>query len=62
LEEEVPLLLAFYKSFEETMRAQTEFSDKIRGPDAGDFYGLAAIWRMIRKRTYGPPRASRGIS
>lgn len=38
---ESPLLLGYFRIFEETIRAQTQFSDKIRGPDAGEFYGLA---------------------
>jgi N-6 DNA Methylase len=36
-----PLLLAMYREHEEVIRAQTGFSDSIRGPDPGDFYGLA---------------------
>lgn len=41
LEKQAPLLLAYFQKYEDTVRAQTAFSDKIRGPDAGEFYGLA---------------------
>ncbi len=41
LENQSPLLFQFYKASEETIRAQTGFSDIIRGQDAGEFYGLA---------------------
>lgn len=41
LQEESPLLFAYYKKYQQIINAQTKFSDKIRGPDAGDFYGLA---------------------
>ncbi len=41
LEKEGRFLLNYYKKYETTIRAQTPFSDKIRGPNAGDFYGLA---------------------
>jgi hypothetical protein len=41
LEEESPLLLDYYVKYESIIRSQTEFSDKIRGEDAGEFYGLA---------------------
>src|SRR5690606_18540091 len=36
-----PLLLRYYRRFEAIIRSQTEFSDKIRGADPGEFYGLA---------------------
>lgn len=36
-----PLLLSHYKKYEKTIKAQTAFSDKIRGPNSGEFYGLA---------------------
>lgn len=36
-----PHLLGYYQKYEDIIRAQTSFSDKIRGPDAGEFYGLA---------------------
>lgn len=41
LEEESPLLLDYYRKYEKIIRAQTLFSDKIRGPNSGEFYGLA---------------------
>ena len=41
LSEESPLLLKYYKDFEHVIRSQTEFSDTIRGVNAGEFYGLA---------------------
>ena len=41
LEKQSPLLLSYYKKYEKILRAQTAFSDKIRGPNAGEFYGLA---------------------
>ncbi len=41
LDSQSPLLLQFYRDFEKTIRSQTEFSDKIRGLNAGEFYGLA---------------------
>ena len=36
-----PLLLSYYNKYESIIRQQTMFSDKIRGPEAGEFYGLA---------------------
>jgi hypothetical protein len=36
-----PLLLEYYRHNANILRAQTPYSDKIRGPNAGDFYGLA---------------------
>jgi len=41
LDRESPLLLSYYKKYEKIIRAQTPFSDKIRGPNSGEFYGLA---------------------
>lgn len=41
LQELSPLLLDFYLENEEVIRMQTEFSDKIRGKDSGEFYGVA---------------------
>ena len=41
LEKESPFLLSYYKKYGEIIRAQTKFSDKIRGPNSGEFYGLA---------------------
>lgn len=36
-------MLGHYVKFENMIRGQTEFSDKIRGPNAGEFYGLARV-------------------
>ncbi len=36
-----PLLLAFYEEWADVLKAQTGFSDSIRGSDGGEFYGLA---------------------
>ena len=36
-----PLLLQYYLQNREIMEQQTKFSDKIRGADPGEFYGLA---------------------
>lgn len=36
-----PLLLDYYKDHAEIIKKQTKFSDKIRGLDPGEFYGLA---------------------
>ncbi len=41
LRNESKLLCEFYDKYEEVLRAQTGFSDKIRGEDPGEFYGLA---------------------
>lgn len=41
LQKTSPLLLSFYTESESIIRSQTEFSDKIRGNNAGEFYGLA---------------------
>ncbi len=41
LEKESPKLLHYYLEHRDIIEAQTKFSDKIRGPDAGEFYGLA---------------------
>lgn len=43
LSEAAPLLADFYRKFEEPIRAQTGFSDKIRGANPGEFYGLARV-------------------
>jgi len=32
--------LNYYLKNKEIFEQQTDFSDKIRGPDSGDFYGL----------------------
>ncbi|MGC8621974.1 MAG: N-6 DNA methylase [Caldisphaera sp.] len=36
-----PLLLSYYEKYVDIIKAQTKFSDKIRGPNSGEFYGLA---------------------
>ena len=41
LEDESPNLLRYYRDHREIIEAQTAFSDKIRGPDPGEYYGLA---------------------
>lgn len=41
LRKESPLLYRYYQQFEEIINAQTKFSDRIRGEDPGEFYGLA---------------------
>ncbi|TRZ95969.1 MAG: hypothetical protein D4R82_01315 [Dehalococcoidia bacterium] len=41
LEDESPLLLSYYEKYREIIEMQTEFSDRIRGPNAGEYYGLA---------------------
>ncbi|MGI0060354.1 MAG: hypothetical protein ACREBJ_11375 [Nitrosotalea sp.] len=41
LEKESPLLLSYYKKYASVIEAQTKFSDRIRGPNSGAFYGLA---------------------
>jgi ribosomal protein S17E len=41
LKRESRWLLDYYRKYEKIIRAQTPFSDKIRGPNAGEFYGLA---------------------
>ncbi len=41
LRKEAPLLLDYYERHEDVIRQQTHFSDKIRGNNAGEFYGLA---------------------
>ena len=41
LREESPLLLAHYQKFREIIEQQTQFSDKIRGENPGEFYGVA---------------------
>lgn len=43
LQENSANLLDYYLKYEDVFREQTEYSDKIRGPDAGDFYGLARV-------------------
>ena len=41
LRQRSPLLLGHYEKYEDIIKAQTDFSDAIRGPDPGEFYGLA---------------------
>lgn len=41
LRKESSLLLDYYERHEDIIRQQTHFSDKIRGSNAGEFYGLA---------------------
>jgi len=41
LQSESDLLLKYFRRNEAVIKAQTKFSDKIRGPDSGEFYGLA---------------------
>lgn len=45
LEETSPNLLRYYRKYRKMIESQTEFSDKIRGEDAGEFYGLARVGR-----------------
>ena len=41
LRERSPLLFNYYQNFRELFEKQTKFSDKIRGANPGEFYGLA---------------------
>ena len=41
LRKKSPLLLHYYEQSRETIDQQTKFSDRIRGTDPGEFYGLA---------------------
>lgn len=43
LSRKAPKLLDYYITHEKVIKEQTEFSDKIRGEDAGEFYGLARV-------------------
>ena len=43
LSKKTPKLFNYYLRNKETIEQQTEFSDRIRGGDAGDFYGLARV-------------------
>lgn len=36
-------LLDYYDKYEELLRDQTEYNEKIRGSDAGEFYGMARV-------------------
>jgi len=52
LEEKAPLLLKYYEKNKELLTAQTKFSDKIRGPNAGEYYGLARTGPYSFKDVY----------
>lgn len=52
LKVESPLLLAYYNKNRSVMESQTKFSDKIRGKDPGEFYGLARTGPYSFARTY----------
>lgn len=41
LRNESNYLLTYYQKYKSIIISQTDFSDKIRGPDAGEFYGIA---------------------
>ncbi len=41
LRERSPLLLNYYEQYREIIEKQTKFSDRIRGMNPGDFYGVA---------------------
>lgn len=43
LEERSGLLLSYYKKYQKIIAAQTKYSDKIRGTNSGEFYGLARV-------------------
>lgn len=43
LAKNAPQLLDYYIRHEDIIKQQTEFSDRIRGQDAGEFYGLARV-------------------
>lgn len=52
LDKESPLLLSYYKKYEKIIRAQTPFSDKIRGANSGEFYGLARTGKYSFQDVY----------
>ena len=52
LHERSPLLLNYYMQSQEMLKLQTKFSDKIRGHDPGEFYGLARTGRYSFAQTY----------
>lgn len=52
LDNESPLLLKYYEKYEKTIRSQTEFSDRIRGQNAGEFYGLARTGAYSFQKIY----------
>jgi methylase of polypeptide subunit release factors len=43
LSKESPKLLQYFLNHQSNIKAQTNFSDKIRGPNSGEFYGLARV-------------------
>ena len=52
LHDRSPLLLNYYMQAQEVLEQQTKFSDKIRGPDPGEFYGLARTGPYSFAETY----------
>jgi hypothetical protein len=52
LKQASPLLLAYYNQAREIIEKQTKFSDKIRGVDPGEFYGLARTGPYSFSDTY----------
>jgi len=52
LRERAPLLLNYYEQSRETIDQQTKFSDKIRGENPGEFYGLARTGPYSFAHTY----------
>ncbi len=52
LEAKSPLLLDYYEKYKEIIKSQTTYSDKIRGPDRGEYYGLARTGPYSFKDTY----------
>ena len=52
LESESPWLLRYYMENEELIRAQTDYSDRLRGANAGAFYGLARVGPYSFASTY----------
>jgi len=52
LHDRSPLLLNYYMQAQEMLEQQTKFSDKIRGPDPGEFYGLARTGPYSFANTY----------
>src|SRR4029077_1876539 len=47
-----PMMLKMYQEFDEIIRAQTGFSDSIRGPEPGGYYGLARTGPYSFANTY----------
>tara|TARA_Y100000590_G_scaffold454455_1_gene601312 strand:- start:591 stop:1622 length:1032 start_codon:yes stop_codon:yes gene_type:complete len=43
LEEKSPKLLQYFFNHQSVIKAQTDYSDKIRGSNSGEFYGLARV-------------------